>query len=84
VECNEKFLREMFASPYGETVGRAILERLDHGLTVTVEEASGERLVLNDQPNVVRLLVERFGWRVDLNSSVSPSSVTSTVATRRQ
>ena len=65
MECNEKFLRQMFESPYGNTVGRAILERLEHGQTVTVVETNGNRIRLHEHEDAVRLLVEKFGWNPD-------------------
>lgn len=65
MECNEKFLRQMFESPYGSTVGKAILERLEHGMTVTVVALDGSSIQLNDHADAIRLLVERFGWKPD-------------------
>jgi hypothetical protein len=65
MECNEKFLRQMFESPYGHNVGQAILERLEHGLTVTILESDGSRIQLGDHENAIKLLVERFGWKPD-------------------
>ena len=63
MECNEKFLREMFASPYGDTVGQALVERLEHGMTVTVVATDGSRLHLNDHAEAEKLLKDKFGWR---------------------
>lgn len=74
VECNEKFLRQMFESPYGTSVGDAILERLEQGLRVTVIDEDGHRTILNERTDAVRLLVERYGWKGGGITSSAPSS----------
>ena len=65
MECNEKFLRQMFESPYGNNVGQAILERLEHGMTVTIVGLDGNTIRLNDHDDAVKLLVQKFGWKPD-------------------
>ena len=62
MECNDRFIRQMLSSPYGQTIGAAILERLDCLDTVTIVFADGSKVRLETREEGLRVLGEHFGW----------------------
>jgi hypothetical protein len=63
MECNDKFIRQMLSSPYGQTIGAAILDRLDGANTVTILLADGSKIRLETREEALRVLGDYFGWR---------------------
>ncbi len=63
MECNDKFIRQMLGSPYGQTIGAAILERLDGLDTVTILLGDGSKIRLETREEALRVLGKYFDWR---------------------
>ena len=61
MECNEKFLRQMLASPYRNAVGQALLERIDAGMAVRIIQADGQQVALERREAALQLLVNALG-----------------------
>jgi hypothetical protein len=60
MHCNDKFLRQMLHSPYGEAIAEAICTRLDEGKTVTV--TNGGELELSTREQALQTFREEFNW----------------------
>jgi hypothetical protein len=63
MECNEKFLRQMLASPYRHAVGQALLDRIDAGLAVKIIQADGQQVALDRREAALQLLLEQYHWK---------------------
>ncbi len=63
MECNEKFLRQMLASPYREAVGQALLERIEGGAAVKIIMADGQHIALTERADALQLLLEQYNWK---------------------
>jgi hypothetical protein len=63
VTFNEKTLREMIASPYGESCGRAFVDRVESGHTLTIIMDDGRSVVLEKAAEAHLVLRELFRWK---------------------
>jgi hypothetical protein len=59
----EESLRQLLASPYGQTSFLAILDAVDAGQEVSVRLATGKTIVIKDAANALDLLRNEFDWR---------------------
>jgi hypothetical protein len=62
---DEKTLRQMLASPYGESCGNAMLDSVAAGQPVTIAMVDGRTLTLSDHCTVINTLRELFGCQID-------------------
>ncbi len=59
---NEKTLRELLISPYGQSCGHAFLDSVGNGKTLTINMEDGTVIVVSDREAAVEVLREKFRW----------------------
>jgi hypothetical protein len=63
MECDEKSLRDMLSSVYGDGVGQCLMAKIEAGEAIVISTLDGGTMVLKETAEAVQVLVERFGWR---------------------
>lgn len=63
MEYNEHTLREVLASPYGQSCGQSLLDMIIAGEVVTVAMNDGRTLLLSELQTARGILSEMFQWK---------------------
>jgi hypothetical protein len=63
VQFDEKTLRDMLASPYGDDCGHSILESIEAGTPVVIAMTDGRTLTLTDTSKALAMLRDAFSWQ---------------------
>jgi hypothetical protein len=67
VTFHEQTLRDLIASPYGQTCGRAFIDSVETGHVLTVVMTDGRTVVIEKPIEAQSTLRELFGWKGDSN-----------------
>lgn len=65
MRLEEQQLREMLASQQSGGVGQCLVEKVEGGEVIEVSLDDGGMLTLNEPEEAIRVLVERFHWRMN-------------------
>jgi hypothetical protein len=63
MDCEERALRDMLGSVYGDGVGQCILDKAQSGEPIVIAMEDGSIITLSSVGDALRVLLERFGWR---------------------
>jgi hypothetical protein len=63
VQFDEKPLRDMLASPYGDDCGHSILDSIESGTPVVIAMNDGRTVTLTDAAAALAILRDAFSWR---------------------
>jgi hypothetical protein len=63
VQFDEKTLRDMLASPYGNDCGYSILESIEAGTAVIIAMTDGRTLTLTETSAALAMLRDAFSWQ---------------------
>jgi hypothetical protein len=65
MEFDEKALRDMLASSYGQSCGQSVLEAIENGHAIVIAMEDGSTTTLSSKTQALRVMVELFGWTPD-------------------